>query len=164
MSPETGRAGIRAFKGCLIGIAFASVLVPASAEERKTTHERVWGPMFRAQVARCWNKPVGGDPAAKVEAAFKISLTRDGALAEQPVAESPANSDSVTAYQKSAIKALNACQPYRLPIEYYEEWKLFTPVFTEDKTKMSPEDKAKFDRKGADALFNSRTPSICRGC
>jgi hypothetical protein len=110
--------GFRVLRIGLIGIALMPVLAPVSAAERKETHAHVWGPLFRNQVAKCWLKPVGGDPAAKLEAAFKISLTRDGALAEQPVAESPANSDSVTTYQKSAIKALNACQPYKLPIEY----------------------------------------------
>jgi len=54
-----------------------------------------------------------------------------------------------------------------------DEWKYFAPIFTEDKTKAGPENKAKldgkenkakFDGKGADALFNSRTLSICRGC
>ena len=106
--------------------------------------------MFRSQVERCWKKPVGGD--ATVEAAFKINLTRDGLLAEQPVAENPAISDYHTEYQKSAVQALNACQPYKLPIEYYDEWKFFIPIFSER------------DRKAKDDLFYPRNPSICRGC
>ena len=128
MSAEVGS---RVSKVCLIGIALASVVIPASAAEHKAPHAHVWGAIFRDQVARCWHKPVGGDAAEQVEAVFKISLTRDGVLAEQPVAESPADSDFAKAYQKSAIRAINACQPYKLPVEYYEEWKLFIPVFSD---------------------------------
>ena len=146
------------FKIFLFGIALASVLTPASAERRKGNHSPVWGQMFKSQVERCWKKPYGGEAAANVEAAFKIKLTRDGLLMEQPVTDTPATSDFDTAYQKSAIKALNECQPYKLPIEAYDEWKYFLPVFSERK--------GKSERKGeaADGLFTTRTPSICRGC
>jgi hypothetical protein len=132
------------------GIIMASVVSSTSAAQRKANHAPVWGPMFKSQVERCWKKPYGGD--ATVEASFKIKLTRDGSLMEEPLADSPATSDYVTAYQKSAIKALNECQPYRLPIEYYDEWKYFVPIFSER------------DRKASDGLFSTRTPSICRGC
>jgi colicin import membrane protein len=101
--------------------------------------------MFKSQVERCWKKPHGGD--ATTEAAFKISLTRDGMLAEQPVAEKPATSDYEKAYQESAARSLDACQPYKLPIEYYDEWKLFIPVFSE---------------RAAGGF--TPAPSICRGC
>jgi len=137
-----------AFKILLIGLALASALGSASAAQRKANHAMVWGPMFKSQVERCWKKPNGGDATA--EAAFKVSLTRDGMLAEQPVAEKPATSDYEKAYQESAVKSLDACQPYNLPIEYYEEWKYFAPVFSEKKG------------KAADGF--TPTPSICRGC
>ena len=138
------------FKVLLLGVALAFLPDFASAEERKESHASVWGPMFRSQVQRCWKKPYGGD--ATVEASLRIKLTRDGSLMEEPSADSAATSDYVAAYQKSAIKALNASQPYRLPIEYYDEWKHFVPVFSER------------DRKASDGPFSTRTPSICRGC
>lgn len=50
------------------------------------------------------------------------------------------------------MRAVNACQPYKLPIEYYDEWKKFEPVFSQR------------DEKPAAGLFDMRTPSICRGC
>ena len=152
------------FKTGLIGIALASVLISPSAAQQKGSHSPTWGAMFKSQVERCWKKPYGGDATAIIEAAFAIKLTRDGLLMEQPVAEKPATSDYAIAYQKSALKALNDCQPYKLPIENYDEWKYFAPVFTEDKTKAGPENKAKSDGKALDGLFNSRTLSICRGC
>jgi colicin import membrane protein len=140
---------LRTLKIVFIGIALASVAGSASAAERKADHAAVWGPMFVSQVSKCWAKPVDGD--ATVQTAFKISLTRDGMLAEQPVVEKPATSDYDRAYQASAVRALNACQPYKLPIEYYDEWKLFAPVFSEK------------NRKAKDDLFY-RLPSICKGC
>ena len=140
------------FKTILIGVALASVLIPPSAAQRKGSHSPAWGSMFKSQVERCWKKPYGGDAAVNVEAAFKIKLTRDGLLMEQPVADTPATSEFDTAYQKSAVKALNECQPYKLPIEHYDEWKYFMPVFSEKKG------------KAPDGLFPTRSPSICRGC
>jgi hypothetical protein len=134
----------------LVGIALTSFLVPSSAAQRKANRSPAWGPLFKSQVERCWKKPYGGD--VTVEAAFEINLTRDGLLAEQPMAEKPATSDYDKAYQESAVKALNACQPYKLPIENYDEWKHFVPVFSER------------NRKAADDLFNTRSPSICKGC
>ena len=107
--------------------------------------------MFKSQVERCWHKPYGGD--ATVEAAFKIRLTRDGLLTEPPVAESPVTSDFLIAYHKSAVKALNDCQPYKLPVESYDEWKYFVSVFSERNGGKAP-----------DGLFNARSPSICKGC
>jgi colicin import membrane protein len=147
----TDRSKSWVFKAILIGVTLASVLIPPSAAQHKENHASVWGPMFRSQVERCWKKP-RGDAAANIEAGFKISLTRDGMLTEQPLAESPATSDYVKAYQQSAVRALNACQPYKLPAEYYEEWKLFVPVFSGRKANPT------------DGLFNARTPSICQGC
>ena len=32
-------------------------------------------------------------------------------------------------YQESAVRAIIACQPYRLPAAFYDEWKYFAPVF-----------------------------------
>ena len=134
----------------LMGVAIAFIPGSPSAAERKANHASVWGPVFRSQVERCWRKPTGDE--ATVQAAFTIRLTRAGWLLEPPLPDGPASSDFATAYQNSAIKALNECQPYKLPIEYYDEWKHFAPVFSERKG------------KAADGLLFGRTPSICRGC
>jgi hypothetical protein len=146
------RSKSRVFKAILIGVALASVLMPPSAAQRKGNRSPGWGSMFKSQVEKCWIKPYGGDAAVNVEVAFTIKLTRDGLLMEPPVIDTPATSDFDKAYQKSAVKALNGCQPYKLPIEDYEEWKYFAPVFTER------------GGKTADGLFTTRSPSICRGC
>ncbi|MBR0755990.1 cell envelope integrity protein TolA [Bradyrhizobium jicamae] len=113
-------------------LAFASIPLQTAAAQSKPNHAANWGPMFRSQVSRCWSKPyVAGQNMAGIEAVFRIKLTQDGRLAEEPSLEKPAESGFLRAYQQSALRAINACQPYKLPIEYYDEWKLFEPVFIE---------------------------------
>jgi hypothetical protein len=92
---------------------------------------------------------------------LEINLTREGMLVGQPLVSSessPTASDYSQAYQKSALRAITECQPYTLPIEYFDQWRHFMPVFLE--MPVSPKGKG----KPAAALFDGRTPSICRGC
>jgi outer membrane biosynthesis protein TonB len=93
-----------------------------------------WGSMFRQQVERCWKKPYGGIEVQKSEAAFAIRLKRDGTLEGMPAPEGTPATPYLRVYQESALRAIIECQPYNLPAAYFEEWKYFTPVFTERKT------------------------------
>ena len=93
-----------------------------------------WGAMFKQQVERCWKKPYGGIEAQKSEAVFAIRLKRDGSLEGMPVPEGTPGTPYLRVYQESALRAIIECQPYRLPAAFFEEWKYFAPVFTEQKT------------------------------
>ena len=93
-----------------------------------------WGAMFKQQVERCWKKPYGGIEAQKSEAVFAIRLKRDGSLEGMPVPEGTPATPYLRVYQESALRAIIECQPYRLPAAFFEEWKYFAPVFTEQKT------------------------------
>jgi colicin import membrane protein len=93
-----------------------------------------WGAMFKQQVERCWKKPYGGIEAQRSEAAFAIRLKRDGSLEGMPVPEGTPATPYLRVYQESALRAIIECQPYRLPAAFFEEWKYFAPVFTEQKT------------------------------
>ncbi len=93
-----------------------------------------WGSMFKQQVERCWKKPYGGIEQQKSEAVFAIRLKRDGTLEGMPVPEGTPSTPYLRVYQESALRAIIECQPYRLPAAYFEEWKYFAPVFTEQKT------------------------------
>jgi colicin import membrane protein len=92
-----------------------------------------WGSMFQTQVERCWKKPYGGIESQNPEAAFTIRLKRDGTLEGMPVPEGTPATPYLRVYQESALRAIIECQPYNLPAAYFEEWKYFTPVFTERK-------------------------------
>jgi colicin import membrane protein len=93
-----------------------------------------WGAMFQQQVERCWKKPFGGLESQNPEAAFTIRLKRDGTLEAPPAPEGSPPTPYLRVYQESALRAIIECQPYRLPAAWFEEWKFFTPVFTERKS------------------------------
>ncbi|HZR76576.1 protein TolA [Bradyrhizobium sp.] len=90
-----------------------------------------WGAMFQQQVERCWNKPMGALESQHPEAAFTIRLRRDGTLEAAPVPEGTPATPYLRVYQESALRAIVDCQPYHLPPGMFEEWKFFSPVFTE---------------------------------
>jgi outer membrane biosynthesis protein TonB len=103
------------------------------AKGRAADNSATWGSLFKAQVERCWKKPYGGIESQNPEAAFTIRLKRDGTLEGMPVPEGTPATPYLRVYQESALRAIIECQPYNLPPEFFEEWKYFTPVFTERK-------------------------------
>ena len=104
------------------------------AHGKAADNSATWGSMFKQQVERCWKKPYGGIESQKPEAAFAIRLKRDGTLEGMPVPEGAPGTPYLRVYQESALRAIIECQPYRLPAAFFEEWKYFAPVFTEQKT------------------------------
>jgi colicin import membrane protein len=104
------------------------------AHGKSADNSATWGSMFKQQVERCWKKPYGGIESQKPEAAFAIRLKRDGTLEGMPVPESTPATPYLRVYQESALRAIIECQPYNLPAAFFEEWKYFAPVFTEQKT------------------------------
>ncbi len=101
------------------------------AKGRSADNSATWGAMFKTQVERCWKKPYGGIEAQMVEAEFSIRLKRDGSLEATPAAVGTPSTPYVRVYQESALRAIIECQPYNLPAAYFDEWKYFSPVFTE---------------------------------
>lgn len=98
---------------------------------RAGDNSATWGSMFRRQVENCWKKPYGGIEQERPEIAFNIRLKQDGTLEAMPVADGTPSSPYARAYSDSALRAIIQCQPYKLPAQYFEEWKSFTPVFQE---------------------------------
>ena len=105
-----------------------------TSKGRAADNSATWGAMFQQQVERCWKKPFGGIESQNPEAAFTIRLKRDGGLEAMPIPEGAPATPYLRVYQESALRAILDCQPYRLPPELYDEWKFFTPVFTERKS------------------------------
>jgi outer membrane biosynthesis protein TonB len=103
------------------------------AHGKAADNSATWGSMFKQQVERCWKKPYGGIESQKPEAAFAIRLKRDGTLEGMPVPEGTPATPYLRVYQESALRAIIECQPYNLPAAFFEEWKYFAPVFTEQK-------------------------------
>ena len=100
---------------------------------KSADNSATWGSMFQAQVERCWKKPYGGIESQNPEAAFTIRLKRDGTLEGMPVPEGTPATPYLRVYQESALRAIIECQPYNLPAAFFDDWKYFTPVFTDRK-------------------------------
>ncbi len=104
------------------------------AHGKAADNSATWGSMFKSQVERCWKKPYGGIESQNPQAAFVIRLKRDGTLEGMPVPDGAPATPYLRVYQESALRAIIECQPYNLPAAYFEEWRYFAPVFTEQKT------------------------------
>ncbi|MCW5702607.1 MAG: cell envelope integrity protein TolA [Bradyrhizobium sp.] len=98
---------------------------------RAGDNSATWGSMFRRQVENCWKKPYGGIEQERPEVAFNIRLKKDGTLEAMPVPDGTPSSPYARAYSESALRAIIQCQPYKLPAQFYDEWKAFIPVFQE---------------------------------
>lgn len=90
-----------------------------------------WGLLFKTQVERCWEKPVGSRREQFVETVFAVKLKRNGMIEDVRLVSISANTRYAQAYAESGLRALRNCQPYQLPESYYEKWRRFESVFTE---------------------------------
>ena len=146
----------------VLAVAVAAISIQPVMAQSNVHNASIWGPMFNSQVERCWKKPtLVGDEVANMKVVIEVRLTREGRLVGEPLVSSessPTVSDFSKAYQKNALRAITECQPYTLPAEYYDEWKHFMPVFLPLPVPL------KEKGKPAAGLFDTRTPSICRGC
>lgn len=77
---------------------------------------------FMGQVQKCWNPPPGASDAT-LTARIQVVLQPDGSLTQMPVTIEAPSHPMGPAYAASAIRAIRACAPYRLPPEKYEQWR-----------------------------------------
>ena len=95
---------------------------------------------IRAQVAPCWNPPIGGEDVRNMTVLLRIQLNRQGAVVGVPeildqTGITPGNQSYARAFAESARRAVMRCSPLQLPAEYFEAWKLFELNF--DPSKMT---------------------------
>lgn len=79
---------------------------------------------FKAHLRTCWNPPADLAGAPKLKVTLRVFLSREGALARQPVLLAASASVSGPALVQAALAALRACQPFSLPADRYNEWKV----------------------------------------
>jgi colicin import membrane protein len=111
------------------GAALNSNAALGLAHGKSADNSATWGSMFKEQVNRCWKKPYGGLDARLAQAEFSIKLKQDGTLESMPVMRGSPNTPFERVFQESGARAIIACQPYKLPPAFFEEWKFFYPVF-----------------------------------
>ncbi len=85
---------------------------------------------IRAQIAPCWNPPIGGADVRKMTVLLHIELARDGSVQGRPALVSQTgatagNSDYARAFAETARRAVLRCAPLKLPAELYDQWKSF---------------------------------------
>jgi hypothetical protein len=86
---------------------------------------------LRRHLRSCSKLPAGVAPTDAVRIKLRAVLATDGTLAREPIPiEGPPSAKGV-ALVKSAMSALQACQPYKmLPVDKYEEWKVLDLPFS----------------------------------
>lgn len=85
---------------------------------------------IRAQIAPCWNPPVGGQDVKAMTVTFRIRLNRDGSLAAPPefvsqTGATEANAAYARAFAETARRAVLRCSPLDLPADLYPQWREF---------------------------------------
>lgn len=83
---------------------------------------------IRAQVAPCWNPPIGGADVRRMTVLIRADFTRDGRLIGVPSIVSQTgvtagNADYSRAFAETARRALLRCSPLKLPVKQYDLWK-----------------------------------------
>jgi outer membrane biosynthesis protein TonB len=83
---------------------------------------------IRAQVAPCWNPPIGGADAKKMTVLLHLDINRDGSIVGRPGVVSQTgvtggNADYARAFAETARRAVLRCAPLKLPPELYDQWK-----------------------------------------
>ena len=85
---------------------------------------------IRAQIAPCWNPPIGGADVADMTAVLRIRLNRDGTVAAAPefVSQTGAtagNQAYARAFVETARRAVLRCAPLQLPADLFPYWREF---------------------------------------
>jgi hypothetical protein len=85
---------------------------------------------IRAQIAPCWNPPVGGADVEGMTAVLRIRLNRDGSVAAAPefVSQTGAtagNAAYARAFVETARRAVLRCAPLQLPADLFSYWREF---------------------------------------
>lgn len=79
--------------------------------------------IIRSCVQAKWNVLGGGVGAQQTVVKLRLRFNQDGTLASAPVIMNPQTTTSFLAVSDSAIRAVQACEPYSLPPAKYEIWK-----------------------------------------
>ena len=86
---------------------------------------------LRRHLRSCAKLPAGVAPADNVNVKLRTLFASDGTLAREPILIQAPPSAKGVAIVKSAMSALQNCQPYKmLPANLYEEWKVLDLPFS----------------------------------
>lgn len=83
---------------------------------------------IRAQIAPCWNPPLGGDDVRHMTVLLHIRFARNGSVVGVPevlaqTSVSAGNAAYSKVFAESAKRAVIRCSPIKLPADLYEAWR-----------------------------------------
>jgi colicin import membrane protein len=79
--------------------------------------------IIKSCVQSKWNVLGGGESAQNTQVKLRLRFNPDGRLAGEPQIMNPQNTPYFLAVRDSALRAVQACEPYSLPPAKYEFWK-----------------------------------------
>jgi colicin import membrane protein len=79
--------------------------------------------IIKSCVQSKWNVLGGGESAQNTQVKVRLRFNPDGTLAGEPQIMNPQNTPYFLAVRDSAVRAVQACEPYSLPPAKYEFWK-----------------------------------------
>jgi colicin import membrane protein len=78
---------------------------------------------LNAALRECWNKPAAGGGVSAPAVKLKWSLNNDGSLRGEPkIIQTDRNSPLADQAERSAIRAVQSCSPFKLNPELYSLW------------------------------------------
>jgi outer membrane biosynthesis protein TonB len=121
-------------KGILSGISDSDSPGRATAPPAKTVGPAVQASLaaeVRRQLKPHWKAPSGAD-VEQLRTELSIRLARDGSVTDVDVlrttGQNASNRPQVKLHQEQAIRAVRLASPFRLPADYYDAWKLLSPI------------------------------------
>ena len=120
--------------GLLSGLSDRETASRATAPAGKTASAAVkssLGAEVRRQLKPHWKAPTGAD-AELLRTELSITLAPNGAVTNVEVlrttGQTESNRPQVKLHQEQAVRAARLASPFKLPPEYYDAWKLLSPI------------------------------------
>ena len=79
--------------------------------------------IIKSCVQSKWSVMGGGEGAQSAQVKIRLRFNPDGRLASAPTIVNPQNTPYFLAVSDSALRAVQACEPFPLPTDKYDVWK-----------------------------------------
>lgn len=81
--------------------------------------------LFKAQFLKCWSFPAGAKNGEDLRVEVMVSMSTNGMVSSGPevVNREKLGDPYFRAAAESVLRAIKRCQPFRLPVEKYKDWR-----------------------------------------
>jgi outer membrane biosynthesis protein TonB len=84
--------------------------------------------MLLGMIKQCWNPPVGVPHPESLVPDFDVILNPDGSVARSTQLPGQGDDSYARAAADAARRAIYTCQPYKLPVDRYSQWREINPL------------------------------------